>query len=295
MNTQSDKYDNYDDILPMTFPLYCSKIKDTFTELLHPNSSVSFQKHSQIKFIGKILVAEDNEANQELIKILLDKYGLSFDLAYNGLDALNLYKLGKYDLILMDEQMPVMDGNEAVKRILEYEKEEGLQHTPVSALTANVIKGARERGLKSGFDSFLGKPIVIKELEKIFTKYLQVNASVQTKVVHEEKELIVGLDVNKLSEELMLTLDELSMLMKLFIKKMDKVLGELKVAIGEKEYKKISLLSHSIKGSSANFRIEILQNLSTEMEQNAKEKNSKYDYESNYAQMYEFMKGIEVR
>ncbi len=295
MNTQSDKYDKYDDITPMTFPLYCSKIKDTFTQLFHPEVKLSYQKHSQAKFSGKILIAEDNEANQELIKILLKKYGLSFDLASNGLDAFNLYKLEKYNLILMDEQMPIMDGNESIKKILEYEKQEGLRHTPVAALTANVIKGARERGLKSGFDSFLGKPIVIKELEKVFTKYLQEDSLVKTKVIQEKKELIVGLDINTLSEELMLTLDELSMLMKLFIKKMDKVLGELKVAIENKEYKKISLMAHSIKGSSANFRIEILQNLSTEMEQNAKEKNSKYDYESTHLQMHEFMKGIEVR
>ncbi len=295
MNTQSDKYDQYDDIIPMTFPLYCSKIKNTFTQLLHPDTKSSYKKHSQIKFSGNILVAEDNEANQELIKILLKKYGLSYDLASNGLDALNLYKLGKYDLILMDEQMPIMDGNEAIKKILAYEKQEELQHTPIAALTANVIKGAREKGLKSGFDSFLGKPIIIKELEKVFSKYLQKNSSVPTKVLQEKKELIIGLDVNKLSEELMLTLDELSMLMKLFIKKMDKVLGELKVAIDKDEYKKISLLAHSVKGSSANFRIEILQNLSTEMEQNAKMKNSEYDYESTYKQMIEFMKGIEVK
>ncbi len=295
MNTQSDKYDKYEDIIPMTFPLYCSKIKDTFTQLLHPNSKVSFKKYSQVKFNGNILVAEDNEANQELIKILLKKYGLSLDLASNGLDALNFYKLGKYDLILMDEQMPIMDGNEAVRKILEYERQEGLRHTPVVALTANVIKGARERGLKSGFDSFLGKPIVIKELEKVFIKYLKENSSVQTRISQENKELIVGLDVKKLSEELMLTLEELSMLMKLFIKKMAKVLGELKVAIEENEYKKISLMAHTIKGSSANFRIEILQNLATEMEQNAKEKNTKYDYENTHAQMHEFMKGIKVR
>jgi len=294
MNTQSDKYDNSDDITTMTFPLYCSKIKDTFSELLHPNYNINLKKHNQIKFIGNVLVAEDNEANQELIKTLLSKYGLSCDLANNGLEALNLYKSKKYDLILMDEQMPIMDGNESVKLICEYEKDTSLKHTPVSALTANVIKGARERGLKSGFDSFLGKPIVMKELEKVFYKYLKVDSPITTDLVKEQKERIVGLDVKKLSDELMLTLDELNTLMKLFIKKMDKSLKDLEYSIKIRDFKKIALTAHSIKGSSANFRIELLQNLASELEDRAKVKDEKYSYEKAYIKINEFMKGISV-
>ena len=297
MNTQNDKYDNKLDIIPMTFPLYCSKIKDTFSELIHPNSKLNFKKHSKVKYIGNVLVAEDNEANQELIKILLAKYGLNFDLAHNGLEALNLYKVNSYDLILMDEQMPIMDGNEAVKNILEYEKEVGLKHTPVSALTANVIKGAKERGLKSGYDSFLGKPIVIHELEKVFDKYLKRNIEdVEDDVEDNNNEsFIVGLDIQVLSEELMLSLDQVNMLIKLFINKMETMLEELKISIENKDYKQISLIAHSIKGSSANFRIEFLQNTANEVEIRAKEKDGEYNYNNAYIMMAEFMNAIEVK
>ncbi len=296
MSTQNDKYDNSIDIIPMTFPLYCSKIKDTFIELLHPNSKLNISHYEQMKFVGNVLVAEDNEANQELIKILLMKYGLTFDLANNGLEAVNLYKLHSYNLVLMDEQMPIMDGNEAVKKILAYEKELGVRHTPISALTANVIKGAKEKGLKSGYDSFLGKPIVIKELEKVFRQYLQIDSNdIIQNVIFEEKNTIEGLDVKKLSEELMLSMEEVNMLLKMFVSKMGKILPELKQAIDAKDYKQISLNAHSIKGSSANFRIDFLQDTAKEMEQKAKDVNTEFDYIKAYDQMHEYMQGIVVK
>jgi signal transduction histidine kinase/CheY-like chemotaxis protein len=292
----NDEYDKYDNITSISFPLYCSKIRDTFEELLNPNAYSPHQHEVGTKFIGHILVAEDNEANQELIKILLQKYGLTFDLAGNGYEAVELYKLNNYDMILMDEQMPVMDGNEAVKKIADYEIKRGLRHTPVSALTANVIKGAKERGLLSGFDSFLGKPIILKELERVFALYLKINSAqeeVKEKVKHFQSS-ISGLDVTKLKEDLMLSEDELLMLLSLFIKKMKKQIPELKIAIQSRDYKKIALNAHSIKGSSGNFRIEFLQSSASEMEQMAKSKNSEYDYEEVFEKIKERVQEIEI-
>ncbi|MCF6309190.1 MAG: ATP-binding protein [Sulfurimonas sp.] len=277
----NDKYEKYTHIVCINFPLYCSKIKAAFEELLNPNVPVPHKHRSSAKFEGHILVAEDNEANQELIKIILTKYGLTYDLACNGLEAVELYKNSYYDLIFMDEQMPIMDGNEAVQQILKYEKEKELRHTPVSALTANVIKGAKERGLKSGFDSFLGKPIIIKELEKVFHSYLKViQESTENQDFGPLYNRIEGLDCEKLIQELLLNEEELIMLVELFIKKMSKQLPELENAIKSKDYKKIALIAHSIKGSSGNFRLEVVQEDTAEMEKMAKKENSKYDYES---------------
>jgi len=117
----------------------------------------------------------------------------------------------------MDEQMPVMDGNESVKNILEYEKEKGLRHTPISALTANVIKGAKERGLSSGFDSFLGKPIIIKDLERVFSTYLKISSRSEDIKPGDDCEYVAinGLDINKLREELLLNTQEIVMLVNL--------------------------------------------------------------------------------
>ena len=297
VSIQTDEYDRDDAISSLCFPLYCSKILSTFLELLYPETPLPYKDVVSNQFIGHILIAEDNEANQELIKILLEKYGLSFDLANNGKEAVELYKNHQYDLILMDEQMPIMDGNEAVQNILNYEKSQFLRHTPVSALTANVIKGAKERGLSSGFDSFLGKPIVLKELERVFSKYLKIdnNQIIEHNNDTYSENKISGLNVEKLSDELMLSEDELIMLLNLFIKKMKKQLPQLEEAIKQRDYKKIGLLSHSIKGSSGNFRIEVLQIISSEMENMAKENSTEYNYEDSFEKIKNKIEEIKIK
>ncbi|WP_457744062.1 ATP-binding response regulator [Sulfurimonas sp.] len=298
MSREYDDYDKYDHIQSICFPLYCSKIHKAFDELLNPSKDINYDKKITTKFKGHLLLAEDNEANQELMKIILTRYGLTYDVANNGLEALQLYKNHKYDLILMDEQMPVMDGIESVNKIIEYEEIHGLLHTPISALTANVIKGAKERGLLSGFDAFLGKPVVLKELERVFMSYIKLdsfNISTDTKNENSfEKDMISGLDIEKLLKELMLNSDELVMLLTLFLKKMRTTLPALKVAIDKKEYLNISLLSHSIKGSSGNFRLELLQNIAGKMESEAKAKNEKYDFEGSYKIIKEKMDKIKI-
>jgi len=295
MSQEDDLYDVYPHINYLCFPLYCSKIHTAFNELMNPEDNTPLTKKSSQKFIGHILIAEDNEANQELIKIILAKYGLTYDLATNGLEALEFYKKRDYSLILMDEQMPEMDGNEAVAKILEYEKINNLEHTPISALTANVIKGVEEKGLLSGYDAFLGKPIVLKELERVFVSFLQFDTSAKSiEFEEEEAHAIEGLDAQKLEEELMLTNDELVMLLSLFIKKMKTTIPELQNAIVRQDYKKIALTAHSIKGSSGNFRIESLQNSASEMEKMAKDEVSSYDYEGVCLRMKKRLASIKI-
>ena len=299
MSREYDDYEKYKHINSICFPLYCSKIHKAFDELLNPRADTNYDKKITNKFKGHILIAEDNEANQELIKIILSKYGLTFDVANNGVEAFELYKNNKYDLILMDEQMPVMDGIEAVNRIIEYEELHGLRHTPVSALTANVIKGAKERGLLSGFDAFLGKPVVLKELERLFMSYVKLDSfSVDTDAQDEtdtEEEVITGLDTQKLLKELMLSNDELVMLLTLFLKKMRTTLPDLHAAIEAQDFKKIALLSHAVKGSSGNFRLELLQNVAGKMESKAKEEDASYDFAGSYQIIKEKLDKIQIK
>lgn len=286
MSREYDFYEKYRDINHLCFPLYCTKIHTAFDELMNPEEHIPLTQRPLQRFVGNVLVAEDNEANQALIKILLEKYGLSYDVAYNGLEAFELYKKNSYDLILMDEQMPIMDGNEAVAKIVAYENEKGVRHTPISALTANVIKGAKERGLLSGFDAFLGKPIVIKDLERLFASYLKFEKKsktvqrLSTQSLSTQSSSVQGVDFAKLQKELMLNSEELMMLLRLFIKKMDSTIPKLQDAIFCKDYQNIALIAHSIKGSSGNFRIESLQNDAGEMESMAKNRESDFDYDS---------------
>lgn len=297
MSRMYDDYETFAHIRPMCFPLYCSKMRNIFAALLEMEATHNPLSAQNQKFEGHVLVAEDNEANQELIKILLGKYGLTYDLACNGIEAVALYKQNNYDLILMDEQMPLMDGNEAVQKILKYEKQKRLAHTPVSALTANVIKGAKERGLSSGFDEFLGKPIIVKELERVFMRFLKPSNAVTCHegLSLEDEFLGEGLDREKLCKELMLNHEELALLFGVYKKKMGALLPELEKAIQEQEHAKIALLAHNIKGSSANFRIASLQKIGAAMEDAAKEGDTTYLYEESYARMKTVVEKMEIR
>ena len=125
-----------------------------------------------LKFKADILVAEDNIINQKLIKRTLEALGFNVTLASNGLEAFQKRKDGKFDLIFMDIQMPFLDGVEATKEILEYEEEYNVPHIPIIALTANALKGDRERFLEAGLNEYTTKPLVRSEIIFLLTKFL---------------------------------------------------------------------------------------------------------------------------
>lgn len=127
----------------------------------------------KIEFTGKVLVAEDNAVNCKLISILLSKYGMDTTIVVNGQEALSKMKEDVFDIILMDVNMPVMDGMTATREIRRRESLDGTKRTPVIALTANVLKEDAKEFLAAGMDHVLTKPIVPKELEDVFKKYLQ--------------------------------------------------------------------------------------------------------------------------
>ena len=111
----------------------------------------------------KVLLAEDGLVNQKLAVGLLSKYGHSVTVAVNGKEAINAFESQEFDVILMDVEMPVMDGFEATAVIRVREKQTG-KHIPIIAMTAHAMKGDRERCLESGMDDYISKPIRIQQL-----------------------------------------------------------------------------------------------------------------------------------
>jgi two-component system sensor histidine kinase/response regulator len=119
----------------------------------------------------RVLVAEDNAVNQRLAARLLEKRGHRVTVTANGREAVEALANHNFDLVLMDIQMPEMDGFEATAVIREKEMHEGT-HIPIIALTANAMKGDRERCLAAGMDGYLSKPIVSRDLDELLGTYL---------------------------------------------------------------------------------------------------------------------------
>ncbi len=119
----------------------------------------------------RILLAEDNAVNQRLAVRLLEKRGHRVELASNGREALTALEKESYDLVLMDVQMPEMDGLEATRALREKEKKNGT-HQMVIALTAHAMKGDRERCLDAGMDGYLSKPIHPQELDDVLDSFV---------------------------------------------------------------------------------------------------------------------------
>ena len=139
------------------------------------------------------LVAEDNIINQKLILATLENFGLRVTLTSNGKEALEKRQRDDYDIIFMDIQMPVMNGVEATKAILEYEKEYNIPHIPIIALTANALKGDREKYIESGMDNYVSKPLDLTELEDIIGYYFSNSSSDSDKENIEDIEQIEDL------------------------------------------------------------------------------------------------------
>ena len=119
----------------------------------------------------KILLVEDNPLNQKVGGMVLTRLGHQYELAQDGAEAVRLYRSGNYDIILMDIQMPVMNGIDATKAIRKIEKERGLKETAIIALTASIMKSEKETYLKAGMNDAMGKPFRIESMKEIISQY----------------------------------------------------------------------------------------------------------------------------
>jgi signal transduction histidine kinase/DNA-binding response OmpR family regulator len=127
---------------------------------------------SHTKLVGRVLVVEDNPVNQAVVKKMLEKAGLTPETANDGVEAMDVLRSEQFDVVLMDCQMPRMDGYEATEAIRDRESRQGLMRMPVIAMTANAMAGDKERCLAVGMDDYLSKPVKPSQLENMLRQWL---------------------------------------------------------------------------------------------------------------------------
>jgi len=163
----------------LPLPLRKSTLRVLLDRRLETQAMPSNPQHVRVPLVAgtdnsalKLLLAEDNLVNQHVALAILKKLGLGADLATNGLEAVEAVKTKEYDLVLMDCQMPEMDGFQATRTIREHEA--GGRHVTIIAMTANAMQGDRERCLDSGMDDYLPKPVTIENLKNALRQWLPV-------------------------------------------------------------------------------------------------------------------------
>jgi signal transduction histidine kinase/CheY-like chemotaxis protein len=165
---------------PVRFSELCSILRQTLTGA-EPRADRS-QSSGKIALggTGRVLVVDDNEINRFVAAEILEQLGYAAELAENGVEAIESIKRAEFSLVLMDCQMPVMDGYVATREIRRIEAERG-GHVPIVALTAHALAGERERVLSAGMDDYLSKPVRPSALEKMIRRHAGVRTPIPPK------------------------------------------------------------------------------------------------------------------
>ena len=212
----------------------------------------------------KILVVDDNEINRLIAATILKDFGVVSVEVEDGEEAVNSFGKNDFDLILMDIQMPRLNGYETTKII----RKEFKSHIPIIALTANVIKGESEKCKKAGMNDYLSKPFEEEQLLHVVSKWLEKSISVakDDEGVKNENTLF---DLKKLEEISSGNINFVNKMVKLFIDKIPKEISEIKLAYKEGNYHKISVIAHKIKPSIDIMGIVALKKEIRDIEKNA--------------------------
>ncbi|MGZ8552607.1 MAG: response regulator [Chitinophagaceae bacterium] len=186
-----------------------------------------------------ILVAEDNIMNQQLIKYLLKSWGFSFDLVFNGAQAVEALRKQDYDLVLMDIQMPEMDGHMATKNI----RNELKSIVPIIAMTAHAMAGEREKCINSGMNDYISKPLNEENLFDILVKYAKNNERKQIPVTVDRN--VINLDyIDKFSNQ---DNEFKKEIIREFVSRVPENIQSMEKAIHDKNYSIINKIAHDMK------------------------------------------------
>ncbi|MBD3167994.1 MAG: PAS domain S-box protein [candidate division Zixibacteria bacterium] len=240
----------------------------TTEKIRQVESEVDTKEDNEHVIKRHILLAEDNPVNQKLAVRLLEKRGHTVVVVEDGLKALSALRNEKFDLVLMDVQMPEMDGLEASIEIRKMESEQG-GHIPIVAMTAHAMKGDREKCINAGMDSYVSKPIKPAELYKIIDNIEDLTP--QAVDPDDDINKYPSFDMEKALEGVDGDNELLAELARDFTENCRYYMQVLKEAVDNGDSVKIAEIAHSIKGSVGNFGSQDAYEHASELEQLGRE------------------------
>lgn len=228
----------------------------------------------------KILLAEDNIVNQDIMVSILDHFGIVPIVAKNGREALNMIQNNQFDIVFMDCQMPEMDGFESTQKIREYEMEHKRNECVIIALTANAMQGDREKCLAAGMNDYLSKPIKEKPLELILRRWLSGKIVSEQQRAHHDSDgdrstgsAQSGLEVidYAIIESLrQLTGDKFKSLIGVFLSNGNELMESLANGVRNGDAGEIARTTHAFRATSGQIGAKSVQFHVSEMEEQAK-------------------------
>ena len=246
--------------------------RDIASSATEPAVEQVLSSQSSPEIIGRILVAEDNPVNQEVAKAILTRLGMETTIAGDGKQAVELACNNPYDIILMDCQMPVMDGLEATSQIRKQ-----LSDIPIIALTANATGDDRDRCLKAGMNDFLSKPYSIDQLQQKIADWLSKQKSsslntvkLETTDIKNEASTMPALNPTRLNQ--IRELDSsggnglLNKILQAFLESAESNIRQLEQAILNCDADSLRQSAHALKSSSGNIGAEDLSTIFKELE-----------------------------
>jgi two-component system, sensor histidine kinase and response regulator len=232
---------------------------------------------------GKVLLVEDNLINQKVARSVLARLGCDVSVSGNGLEAVHAFAQGRFDLVLIDLQMPLMDGYAATSSMRKLEQ--GRHRTPIVALTASAMSGQRERCLEAGMDDLLAKPLDVKRLQLLLERFGLRAASTPGEPARPSgaaaldaaavAELVgsapaaAPLDASSLEQLAGGDAEFLRELAQTFQRTSEALVAELTECAGRGERERLARAAHSLQGASGNIRAETLRQLCAGLESRA--------------------------
>jgi len=222
----------------------------------------------------RLLLVEDNHINQMVAQGVLEDMGLQADTASNGLEALAALESAPlnhpYTLVLMDCQMPEMDGYETTRQIRQGKGGDRYSQLNIIAMTANAMKGDREKCLMAGMNDYLSKPINGEVLLEKLQLWLNNSAAATTSETRHEEPKPTQQDIIWDQQDALQRMrgnhESLKMLATLFLQDMPRILSDLEQAIDTKSYDNVKSVAHTLKGVAANVSGHSLSTLAAQIE-----------------------------